>query len=217
MYVYINFDEICKLKGYENYKLCYVDSISKTVFDLPEELKEEYSKYTYEDIKNNWVLQDKFRYQDLPNPEYNNTKSTHYAYFTPLPLTEQWGDDWNDAPYEHNAGIPYDDIVTKTEDRDGYRLVAETMDVNILVVRFAIRSHNTSLPRDYDPLNSPFSVEMINNGVVAWLYDCAYMEDGKKQHVTIHAGVSPYEFSEKIDMITENNKDSWYPYDEDED
>lgn len=26
-----------------------------------------------------------------------------FAYFTTKPLTEQWGDDWNDAPYEHNA------------------------------------------------------------------------------------------------------------------
>jgi hypothetical protein len=29
------------------------------------------------------------------------------AYFTTRPVTEQWGDDWNDAPYEHNAGLPY--------------------------------------------------------------------------------------------------------------
>lgn len=33
----------------------------------------------------------------------------HEAYFTKLPLSEQWGDDWDDAPYEHNAGMPYED------------------------------------------------------------------------------------------------------------
>lgn len=33
----------------------------------------------------------------------------NFAYFTRLPLDEQWGDDWNDAPYEHNAGTPYDE------------------------------------------------------------------------------------------------------------
>ena len=30
-----------------------------------------------------------------------------WAYFTTQPLKKQWGDDWDDAPYEHNAGEPY--------------------------------------------------------------------------------------------------------------
>lgn len=33
-----------------------------------------------------------------------------YAWFTTAPITgegKQWGDDWDDAPYEHNAGAPY--------------------------------------------------------------------------------------------------------------
>ncbi len=30
-----------------------------------------------------------------------------WAYFTPAALTDQWGDDWNDTPYEHNAEEPY--------------------------------------------------------------------------------------------------------------
>ena len=29
------------------------------------------------------------------------------AYFTTQDLDKQWGDDWDDAPYEHNAGLPY--------------------------------------------------------------------------------------------------------------
>lgn len=29
------------------------------------------------------------------------------AYFTTQPVQKQWGDDWDDAPYEHNAGPPY--------------------------------------------------------------------------------------------------------------
>lgn len=33
----------------------------------------------------------------------------NFAYFSSIPLELQWGDDWNDAPYEHNAGPPYDD------------------------------------------------------------------------------------------------------------
>jgi hypothetical protein len=33
------------------------------------------------------------------------------AYFTPLSLEEQTGDDWNDRPYQCNAGIPYGDDI----------------------------------------------------------------------------------------------------------
>lgn len=29
---------------------------------------------------------------------------------------KQWGDDWDDAPYEHNAGNVYDEYVNKTKD-----------------------------------------------------------------------------------------------------
>lgn len=32
-----------------------------------------------------------------------------FAYFTNKPLSEQWGDDWDDAPYQYNAGVPYED------------------------------------------------------------------------------------------------------------
>jgi len=32
----------------------------------------------------------------------------NYAYFTTQDLEKQWGDDWNDAPYEYNAGDPYE-------------------------------------------------------------------------------------------------------------
>ena len=33
--------------------------------------------------------------------------SNGVLYFTNKELSEQWGDDWNDHPYEHNAGEPY--------------------------------------------------------------------------------------------------------------
>lgn len=29
---------------------------------------------------------------------------------------KQWGDDWNDAPYEHNAGTVYEEYVERTID-----------------------------------------------------------------------------------------------------
>lgn len=29
---------------------------------------------------------------------------------------KQWGDDWNDAPYEHNAGRVYEEYIKRTKD-----------------------------------------------------------------------------------------------------
>ena len=31
---------------------------------------------------------------------------------------KQWGDDWDDAPYEHNAGLPYDHWSELIEDNE---------------------------------------------------------------------------------------------------
>jgi hypothetical protein len=39
-----------------------------------------------------------------------------WMYFTTQNLESQWGDDWNDAPYEHNAGEPYEPVTR------GYRV-----------------------------------------------------------------------------------------------
>lgn len=83
-------------------------------------------------------------------------------YFTDN-FENQWGDDWNDAPYEHNAGEPYewDDSYTEKENREhGYghlRYIAYKSDKYI-------REPNDR----YD--NSPYSVEDINKGAIAWLY-----------------------------------------------
>ncbi len=32
-----------------------------------------------------------------------------WVYFSCLPLDQQWGDGWERAPYEEQAGVPYDD------------------------------------------------------------------------------------------------------------
>ena len=75
---------------------------------------------------------------------------------------KQWGDDWNDAPYEHNAGYPYD----LKEDEpvcDGHghiRYIAYISDYPNYV--------NTPAEKGY--YNSPWSVEDINKGAVAWLF-----------------------------------------------
>ncbi len=72
----------------------------------------------------------------------------------------QWGDDWDDAPYECNAETPYrclNDI--DNNDGRGHILVAAWYDVH----------GDVSLPCD-GVLNSSYSVQDINAGAVAWLY-----------------------------------------------
>ena len=68
-------------------------------------------------------------------------------YFT-SDIENQWGDDRNDRPYEHNAGTPYEDGRT--------------------IKNIKFRGHYT-MPCDFY-LNSPYFVQDINNGAVPWAY-----------------------------------------------
>ena len=221
---------------FEGYKLCYIDEINKTYYDYTPEAK------AYRETEE-WKEQDRLRdeklrrvgcmssddsefsywanpilrrgadCQEYPNPDYIKGEQELYAYFTPLPLEEQWGDDWNDAPYEHNAGVPYDDVTDEVEEKGGLNFVTKSHEIEIIQVPFMIKSYNTNLPKDYGGGNSPFCVDDINRGAVAWIYDYNY--DNKKS-VVIHAGVNPVEFVEKINKIAENNPNWKYYDDEDE-
>ena len=48
---------------------------------------------------------------------YKNEGNTYSVtlYFGDTECEDYWGDDWNDTPYEHNAGTVYDEFVEKTE------------------------------------------------------------------------------------------------------
>lgn len=76
-------------------------------------------------------------------------------YFTDR-FDTQWGDDWDDAPYEHNAGSPYEGG-ENSRDTDGVlRLFAYEP------------SFYLSEPKD-GYMNSPFSVKQINKKFIPWL------------------------------------------------
>ena len=62
-----------------------------------------------------------------------------------------WGDDWNDVPYEHNAGEPYAD-----------------KEQSIEIISFYSDLYDISLPCG-NFINSPYSVEGINKGAIPWL------------------------------------------------
>ena len=91
-----------------------------------------------------------------------------WAYFTSAKLIDQSGDDWDDAPYEHNAGTPYED--------KGNMIVKIAFDGQF--DQPCDRHHN-----------SPYSVERINKGAIAWL---------SNEDISIVAGVGIEEFKKLI-------------------
>lgn len=109
--------------------------------------------------------------------------SGSWAYFTTKPLTEQWGDDWDDAPYEHNAGSPY--TFGEHDQKQGRK------PWKIIVIAWR---GDFETP-DEGHCNSPYSVQQINAGVVAWLRTSRW-RDGKP--VVVPAGVTVERFCELI-------------------
>ena len=108
-----------------------------------------------------------------------------FAFFTTQDVEKQWGDDWNDAPYEHNAGDPY--LWGKYDEERG---VPEWR-----VVRVAYEGP-WETPEDRAPNgNSWYSVEQINAKQVAWLIPDRY--DASKRPA-IHAGTRLLEFMTTI-------------------
>ena len=79
-------------------------------------------------------------------------------YFTDN-FEHQWGDDWNDRPYEHNAEPPYE-LKDDEPVRGGYGHIRKIAFENRWYIRRPCDGH----------LNSPYSVEDINKGAIAWLY-----------------------------------------------
>ena len=191
------------MEKYREYKLCYVDAISPTVFDYDEEARKIMSAPDFSWDKYRWGAPKchLLRMCDQPNPDFELNEKELMAYFTKEKLDEQRGDDWDDAPYEHNAGTPYDNIWV-----DDVRT-----EIEILQVPFAVKSYNFSLPNDFAyGGNSPFAVADINHGAVAWIYD-AVSKKTKSKYVAIQGGDDLETFADKLDRIRINNKDLWEP------
>ena len=108
-----------------------------------------------------------------------------WAYFTTESLEEQWGDDWNDAPYQHNAGPPYD--------HRGQTIVRVAYDGPLY-------QPGTYERTDYDGFGDldtrGVSVEDINRGRKRWpwLAEMRWEDGGHVAGVEIWAGSSLEEF-----------------------
>jgi len=98
------------------------------------------------------------------------------AYFTNKEIILQTGDDWNDVPYEHNAGPPY------------CREPGQIVFVDYMAGDTAL-----NLP-GHQVANSPFSVDEINRNGIAWL-EFDYPGGGG---LGIAPGAPPQEFADFI-------------------
>ena len=227
MYTIVNFKDLGKIGSKERwrgYKLCYIDEIPETYYDYTPEAKayRETDEWKCEDMRReekfrregrmssndpefriftNPILRRGAECQDYPNPQFIPGKQTLFAYFTPMPLEEQWGDDWDDAPYDCNAGRPYDDVLIEVDDK---HVATEKEEYEILQVMFYLPRDSWSVkyPLDYG-YNTPFCVRDINCGAVAWVY---YRGDTCKScqgAMSIQAGCDPWEFMDKVNKINQ--------------
>ena len=143
----------------------------------------------------------------------------NWAYFTTKDLDKQWGDDWDDAPYEHNAGTPYGPcwhnepsqlnsasaargINKETGERlkpgelcRGDCCVDDWDDAGNPLWEITCVAWKGDLETpDYGLGNSPFSVQQINAGAVAWLRTPNHI----KKPVAIPAGTTLSEFKRRV-------------------
>ena len=80
-----------------------------------------------------------------------------FAFFTTQDLDKQWGDDWNDAPYEHNAERPYE-----------WAEYMEKHGIEPYEIKRVAFDAEFDQPCSHT-INSPYSVQQINAGAIPWL------------------------------------------------
>ena len=105
--------------------------------------------------------------------------SLKIAFFSQKNPSSVIGSDWDDRPYDCNAGRPY----TSTNPKD-----------EIIEVVFQ-SSYDT--PADLANCNSNYSVDMINKGFTPWLL----ARYGDTQASPIFAGISIEDFIKKIKKV----------------
>lgn len=150
---------------------------------------------TESEIEELCFFDNKLCYVERDDDKYDaDEEITHYGYrlyFTPTRMTDQWGDDWDDAPYEHNAGTPCDDYYNEKNERK---------ETTITVLQLWVKAEDwLLLPCDITYC-SPWSVADINSGAVAWLFKPS--EDKKCNGIAVMAGMSPQEVMWRIGHLS---------------
>lgn len=115
------------------------------------------------------------------------------AYFT-SDFEHQWGDDWNDRPYECNAEAPYEHLLEEIPHQPPvYDKKYKEHKIELETLYFETNDWNEQKPCDM----GRFSVEDINKGTVAWIHTDKF---------NIMAGTTIKDF---IDIITKNGGTIW--------
>ena len=118
-------------------------------------------------------------------------------YFTEKEISEQWGDDWDDAPYEHNAGTPY------TQDYNQKELRVENgagvyPPIQIETLYLEPKDWKTELiTPQTGTMNSRYSVEDINGGAIPWLV----VKVNQKIEAIFGAGTTLEDFLTKVENL----------------
>ena len=107
------------------------------------------------------------------------------------------GDDWNDRPYEHNAEPPNDYWSELIEDNsDIWKRKWKHNPILLETLYFETNDWSERRPCDgYS--NSPYSVDDINNGAIAWLHTDKF---------NIQAGTTMKDF---IETVLKNGGSIW--------
>jgi len=130
-----------------------------------------------------------------------DSDNAHVLFFTPFDARNVTGDDWDDTPYEHNASEPYYARLGSYKDVHSKKETGAVMeDVGDKMVKVLIYSYETATlvsPCSY-VLNSDYSVEDINKGVVPWIV-AKWIEKEIVREETIMANATFKEVVEKLD------------------
>lgn len=97
-----------------------------------------------------------------------------WAWFTSAPLSLQWGDNWDDTPFEYSAGEPYDFHKPKNKKETKHT-----------IIRVAFESEYVT--PDLSDSKKKWSVKLINGGAAPWLSASPWSETKLK---AIYAGLS---------------------------
>lgn len=120
------------------------------------------------------------------------------AWFT-NDFEHQWGDDWNDRPYEHNAGWPYDFWHELIEDNvELSKRKFKEHKIKHKILHFEVESWNDQRPCEV----GEYSVEDINKQAIAWIHTDKF---------NILAGTKYEDF---IDTIEKNGGKIYLPNDD---
>lgn len=126
------------------------------------------------------------------------------VFFTTQDITKQWGDDWDDVPYEHNAGFPYSPTIyyyadgrKEKSERDFNKDGSPKWEL----IRLNIDNKIFDEPCDTFA-NSPYSVKDINEGKVPWL---------SNDNMSIYANISLENFLTimKVNNVTVTNIENY--------